>query len=96
MMRPFRYEDVMSKLFAIAFVLVSFTSFARAEDAATTFPVWNDVLRTCSAEYKERADKTKGREVWTSFLTECKARKGFVAKKDQGRADFVRVPDKTN
>ena len=83
----------MNKLIAIAFVLVSVVS-AHAEDA--TFPAWNDVLKTCSAEYKERADKTKGREVWTNFLAECKGRKGFVAKKDQGKTDFVRVPDKSN
>ena len=86
----------MNKLFAIAFVaLVSFSGNARAEDA-TTFPAWNDVLSTCSAEYKERTDKTKGREVWTTFLNECKARKGFVAKKDQNKREFVRVPDKAN
>ena len=84
----------MSKLFAIAFVsVVAFTGFANAED---TFPAWNDVLRTCSAEYKERADKSKGREVWTAFLADCKSRKGFVAKKDQNKQDFVRVPDKAN
>lgn len=86
----------MNKLFAIAFVaLVSFSGNVKAQDAAT-FPAWDAVLKTCSAEYKERADKTKGRDIWTAFLNECKARKGFVAKKDQNRADFVRVPDKTS
>lgn len=86
----------MSKLFAIAFALSTIASFANAQEAPTSFPAWNDVLRTCSAEYKERADKVKGREVWTAFLAECKARKGFVAKKDQGKTDFVRIPDKAN
>jgi hypothetical protein len=82
----------MNKLLITAIVaFLALGNVARAED---TFPAWNDVLKTCSAEYKERADKTKGREVWQEFLAACKARKGFVAKKDQGKTDFVRVPDK--
>ena len=83
----------MRNILAVAFVLVSFSAFA--QDAETKFPAWNDVLRTCSAEYKERADKTKGAEVWQEFLNACKARKGFVAKKDQNKKDFVRIPDKS-
>jgi len=83
----------MRKLIAIAFVLASIGS-AVAQDAAQ-FPAWNDVLRTCSAEYKERADKTKGSEIWQEFLSACKARKGFVAKKDQNKKEFVRIPDKS-
>jgi hypothetical protein len=87
----------MNKLtiaFAAAFVV--FSSLAYAEDAAPSYPAWNDVLRTCSAEYKERSDaKTnKGATVWQEFLADCKTRKGFVPKKDQNKKDFVRVPDK--
>jgi len=85
----------MNKLIlTAAFVLGSFVTANAETSPAATAPAWNDVLRTCSAEYKERTDKAKGREVWTAFLTECKARKGFVAKKDQGKAEFNRVPDK--
>lgn len=83
----------MRNILAIAFVLVSFSAFG--QDAKTEFPAWNDVLRTCSAEYKERADKAKGTDVWQAFLTECKARKGFVAKKDQNKREFNRIPDKS-
>jgi len=85
----------MNKLIlTVAFVVGSFVT-ANAENAPTgAAPAWSDVLKTCSAEYKERADKTKGREVWTACLTDCKARKGFVAKKDQGKGEFNRVPDK--
>lgn len=82
----------MRNVLAIAFVLASLGS-AVAQDA--TFPAWNDVLRTCSAEYKERADKTKGTDIWQAFLAECKARKGFVAKKDQNKREFNRIPDKS-
>lgn len=87
----------MNKTFiAIAFVLGSFVT-ANAQNAPTgSAPAWNDVLSTCSAEYKERADKTKGRDIWTAFLADCKARKGFVAKRDQNKREFVRVPDKTS
>ena len=84
----------MNKFLAVAFILAS-VGYANAEDAKPTSPAWNDVVKTCSAEYKERADKTKGREVWQAFLTECKGRKGFVAKKDQGKAEFNRIPDKS-
>lgn len=81
---------------AAVFSSVFCVALSNAQDAAKpATPMWNDVLKTCSAEYKERADKTKGREVWQSFLTECKARKGFVSKKDQGKnVEFTRIPDK--
>jgi hypothetical protein len=69
--------------------LVCATAIARAES-----PAWTDVLRTCSAEYKERADKTKGREIWQAFLNDCKSRKGFVPKRDANKPEFTRVPDK--
>jgi hypothetical protein len=89
----------MNKLIIAAMVgaLLSLANvtFVRAQEAPS-FPAWNDVLKTCSAEYRERTDKTKGREIWQDFLNACKARKGFVAKKDQARGDFVRVPDKSN
>jgi hypothetical protein len=83
----------MRNVLAIAFVLASLGS-AVAQDT-TEFPKWNDVLQTCSAEYKERADKAKGREIWQEFLSACKARKGFVAKKDQNKREFNRIPDKS-
>lgn len=89
----------MNKIIALAFVaFVALSSVAKAQDAtatATAVPAWNDVLRTCSEEYKARTDKTKGREIWQAFVNECKARKGFVSKRDQKKTDFVRVPDKS-
>jgi hypothetical protein len=85
----------MSKLL-IALAFISLASVASAQEATTASPAWNDVVKTCSLEYRERADKTtKGREVWTTFLNECKARKGFVSKKNKTNPDFVRVPDKS-
>jgi hypothetical protein len=83
----------MTKIVAIALALATLvcgTAIARAES-----PAWTDVIKTCSAEYKERADKTKGREVWQAFLTDCKTRKGFVPKRQAASTvEFTRVPDK--
>src|SRR5262245_19863589 len=74
----------MTKLAAVALAVLAFVGIANAQEAPTA-PAWNDVLRTCSAEYRERADKIKGREVWQNFLNECKSRKGFIPKRDAAR-----------
>lgn len=79
----------MNKLFAIvALVLVSTSAMAQS-------PSYSDVIRTCGAEWRERADKAtnKGRDAWNEFRKSCVARKGYVTKAAK-RGDFARVPDK--
>lgn len=80
----------------LLFGLMLATTPAAAQTPTFSNPEWTDVIKTCSAEYRERADKTRGREVWQKFLADCKDRKGYVSKRQQKAApvNFVRVPDK--
>lgn len=78
-------------ILSVVFALVSFGAFA--QDAA---PAYSDVIKTCGAEWRERADKAtnKGRDAWNVFRVECVARKGYQTKAQQRDASFTRVPDK--
>jgi hypothetical protein len=83
----------MRKLILSAiFALVAFPVLA--QDAA---PSYSDVIKTCGAEWRERADKAtnKGRDAWNAFRVECVARKGYVTKAKARDASFSRVPDAT-
>jgi hypothetical protein len=81
----------MRKLLMTAAVVLATLSPALAQ--VDLSPEWRDVLQTCSAEYRERANKAD--KDWRSFLDECKTRKGFIPKDQRTRrADFKRVPDK--
>lgn len=80
----------MTKLsLVIAFVIVS--TVANAQDAtAIASPTWTQVQQACGGEYRA----TKGnadRQVWQTFLADCKVRKGFVPKK--GTRAVVTLPD---
>lgn len=78
-------------MLAIVFAVVAFPVLA--QDAA---PTYSDVIKTCGAEWRERADKAtnKGRDAWNAFRVECVARKGYQTKAQQRDASFTRVPDK--
>lgn len=82
----------MRKLILSAiFAMVAFPVLA--QDAA---PSYSDVIKTCGAEWRERADKAsnKGRDAWNTFRVECVARKGYQTKAQVRDASFNRVPDK--
>jgi hypothetical protein len=82
----------MRKLILSA-ILVLVTFPVLAQDAA---PTYSDVIKTCGAEWRERADKAtnKGRDAWNTFRVECVARKGYQTKAQVRDASFTRVPDK--
>jgi hypothetical protein len=86
----------MNKLM-IATALVLVSTFANAQTAA---PTYQDVIRTCGAEWRESdarkaVVKGEGAAKWNEFRAECVARKGYVTKAARAK-DMVRVPDKAN
>lgn len=85
--------------FAVAFSAVFCAAVANAQEAPKAF-TYQDVIRTCGAEWKESdarksATKGEGASAWNTFRADCVARKGYVTKSAKAK-DMVRVPDKAN